>query len=386
MTATSSVPATGRPEVRRPIRRRRWTAALIVALALTAAAPVPSGAEAIETARQATAALEAASRALARAATGRDRVAALTEAITAQERGLTAVRAALRDVALREAVLERGFTAREARLASLLAALTAVERDRGPLLLLHPDGPLGTARAGMLMAELAPALSAEAAALRAQLQEVRTLRALQDGARADLAAALAQLQEARTALSRAISDRAPLPRREIEDPATLAALASAAETLDALAGGIVPLAVPGAESGRFADRRGGLPLPVEGRLLRAADEPDAAGIARPGILLATLPEALLRAPVAVTVRFAGRMGDYGNVMLLEPAEDYLIVLSGLGTVYARPGEVLAEGAPLGLMPGAAPGDGTEASGTLYLELRHEGAPLDPQPWFVSLSR
>ena len=356
--------------------------------------PIPGRADALDTARQATAALAAATDQLTAATGGRDRVAALTEAIGAQERGLAAVRAALRDVALREAVLERGIQAREARFISLLAALTAVERDRGPLLLLHPEGPLGTARSGMLMAEIAPALAAEAADLRAQLQEVQALRALQDSAQAELATALARLQDARATLSRAISDRAPLPRREVEDPETLDALARTAATLDMLATQLVPLAPAGSRAAGFAEQRGLLPLPVEGRLLRAAGEADAAGIDRPGILLATLPGALLRAPVPVTVRFAGTMGNYGNVMVLEPAEDYLIVLSGVGTVYARPGEVLAEGAPLGLMPdveeGAAegfpPARDADASGTLYLELRHAGATLDPQPWFVSLSR
>lgn len=77
------------------------------------------------------------------------------------------------------------------------------------------------------------------------------------------------------------------------------------------------------------------------------------------------------------------------MILLEPAEGYLIVMAGLDTVYPRLGEVVAEGAALGLMPGAlATADefvtvATVAQGseTLYLELRERGAAVDPAQWF-----
>lgn len=51
-----------------------------------------------------------------------------------------------------------------------------MEANPGPLLLLHPDGALGTARSGMVLAEVAPAVQAEAEALKAELQELAELR------------------------------------------------------------------------------------------------------------------------------------------------------------------------------------------------------------------
>jgi septal ring factor EnvC (AmiA/AmiB activator) len=84
-------------------------------------------------------------------------------------------------------------------------------------------------------------------------------------------------------------------------------------------------------------------------------------------------------------------------MVLEPAEGYLLVLAGLGTVYGETGDVLQKGAPIGLMGGIAPGakefgkefvqaaqDGGSAglSATLYLELRKGDTPVDPAPWFT----
>jgi murein hydrolase activator len=251
----------------------------------------------------------------------------------------------------------------------------------------------------VVVAEITPALAAEAAALRAELTELVELRAMQQAVATDLQAALAALQDSRAELSRAIDARGPLPRREVEDPEVLAALATGADAIGSLAGGLVPLPDPAAETAAFSARRGSLPLPAAARLLRGMNETDAAGIARPGLVLSTAPGALLRAPFAATVRFIGPLGRYGNVMVLEPAGDYLLVLSGFGTVYVSPGEVVGEGAALALMPGrtapeaagqivaaARAGMAEAGDATLYLELRERGVPLDPAQWFTWAER
>jgi len=154
--------------------------------------------------------------------------------------------------------------------------------------------------------------------------------------------------------------------------------------------------VPGADTIRdFAAARGELPLPVLGRLLRAPGEADAAGIRRPGVILATRPGALVTAPWPGTIRYLGPLLDYGNVIVLEPGEGYLLVLAGLGTVYGAVGEVVGAGAALGLMGGATAGaaefplsrqDGTGAGGTesLYMEIRQGGEAVDPTAWFAGL--
>lgn len=362
---------------------------LALCLALPAAAqeagPAAEAVRAAEALREAIAALDAATGA-------RDRVAALTATIGAYEAGLSALRDALRSARLREAELTLRFETGRARLAQLLGVLAQLRPDAGPELLLHPGGPLGTARSGMVLADVAPALRAEAEALRAELTELDELRRLQEGSAALLADGLVRAQEARTALSQAISNRTDLPRRLTDDPEALARLAAAADTLDALAAGLSP---DGSAPPGFAAARGRLPLPALGRLLRRAGETDAAGVARPGIALATRAQALVTAPWPATVRFRGPLLDYGNVMVLDPGEGYLIVLGGLGTLWAETGEVVAAGAPLGLMGGPPPGPGdflaaapdggaVRETETLYIELRQGTLPEDPAPWFAAL--
>ncbi|MEJ2036246.1 MAG: hypothetical protein P8X69_09375 [Maritimibacter sp.] len=115
---------------------------------------------------------------------------------------------------------------------------------------------------------------------------------------------------------------------------------------------------------------------------------------RPGWVLATRPLTLVTTPWPATIRYLGPLLDYGQVAILEPGEDYLLVLAGLGEVFGTVGDVIPEGTPVGLMGGAAPADdqgilisspeggGAEASESLYIELRRNGSPVDPANWFA----
>jgi murein hydrolase activator len=363
-------------------------AALLLLLALPLQAQTVS-----EQAAKASADLQTAVAALDAATAARDRVAALTQTIRAYEEGLAALRGALRQAAEREAALTRAFEVKRDGIGRLLGVLATIQANPGPLFLLHPDGALGTARSGMLMADVTPALQTEALTLKAELSELAELRALQQSAGETLKAGLAVAQTARITLSQAISDRTDLPRRFAEDPENLRLLLESADTLDAFAAGLSPdaEAAPG-----FADQKGRLPLPVLGTLLRRPGEADAAGVRRPGVTLATQGRALVTAPWPATIRYVGPLLDYGNVMILEPGDGYLMVLAGLDVVYGEVGEVVATAAPLGLMsgPGAMteefitdPSDGTGGrdTETLYMELRQGTKPVDPLPWFARLA-
>jgi len=333
---------------------------------------------------------------LAEAGGGRDRIAALTATIRGYEQGLGAMRDAMRRTAIREHEIAAAFAARRDRIGRLLGAMTAIGAAEGPMLMLHPDGPLGTARSGMILATVTPALQAEADAIGHDLATIRHLRALHDSAAATLRDGLVAAQEARAALSQAIQDRTDLPRRFLEDPEELTALRRDAGTLEAFADGLAVMETDiGAPAGDFAGAKGRLALPALGRVLRRAGEADAAGIRRPGLVLATEPAALVTAPWPATIRYRGPLLDYANVMILEPATGYLLVLAGLATVYGETGDVVAAGAPLGLMGGGAPdpaaatgpvqeGGGAGRTETLYIELRQGEEPLDPAGWFMDM--
>ncbi len=129
-------------------------------------------------------------------------------------------------------------------------------------------------------------------------------------------------------------------------------------------------------------------------MLRRAGEADAAGIRRPGLVIATEPRALVTTPLAcddpLSRAAAGlrKCDDTG-----ARRSRYLLVLAGLDQVYGDVGEVLPAGTPVGLMGGNAPdadvfltqateGGGADRSETLYMELRQGDTPVDPGIWFA----
>ncbi|MEC8796211.1 MAG: peptidase M23, partial [Pseudomonadota bacterium] len=355
---------------------------MILGCWLVAVLPVMAQVDPVSTARRAAQQLDRAGIALQDAEGARDRVAALTQTVQAYEEGLIALREGLRRAAIREQVLVRELDLKRERIMQMVGVLGSIQGSPETFLLLHPSGPLGTVRSGMMLGDVTPALQAEASQIAATLSEVTVLRQLQEDAKDTLLTGLTGAQAARTALSQAISDRTDLPERYAADPEKLLELLESTDTLEGFASGLSGLTdqdvLPPAS--RFEDLKGQLPWPVQGTLLRAMNEADAAGVARPGWLIATGPQALVTTPTAATVRYAGPLLDFGQVMIIEPAGDTLVVLGGLDQIFAEAGEVLSAGAPLGLMGGqadqtnaflsaAAQGTGAERPETLYMEIR-----------------
>ncbi|RPE63110.1 septal ring factor EnvC (AmiA/AmiB activator) [Pacificibacter maritimus] len=325
-----------------------------------------------------------------------DRVKALTGVIQAYEDGLEAMRSGLREAALREAEINRKFQDESGQVATLLAVLINLKPDASPAALVHPTGPLGHARAGMLVSSITPAMQEQAEILRAQLQEVSILRELQNEALDVLEAGLKDVQSARTDLSQAMSNRTDLPRRFVADAERVQELINGSDTLEAFASSLAVMdVVDGTSTLPDLDTaKGRWPLPSRGRILRRFDETDAAGVQRPGWLLATRPLSLVTSPWPATIRYQGAFLDYGNVIILEPGNDVLIVLAGLDEVYGDVGSVIPAGSAVGLMSGTSPdldafvtnatqGTGAGLSETLYIEVREGGKPVDPAQWFAN---
>ena len=345
-------------------------------------------------ARQAQQSLDSAWNKLERSKSAKDRLSALTDAIISFEESLSLARDSLRQISVLEARAQQKLSVEEEAYGELIGVLLSIDKSPIQAELLHPDGPMSTARGGMLIADLLPALEEKVQSLRSDLEAARYLSELQYQVTLDLQVGLVALQETRAALGRAIADRDDLPKRFVEDPAQTAILLAAADTLDIFADGLSLIAKNEAE-GSLPDittRKGTLLMPVQGKVIRYFNEADAAGIKRPGIVVATSDNALVRTPTAATIRYRGPLLDYGLVSILEPQKDILYILAGLSTVYGDIGEVLPAGSPVGLMGTSEIFDEknlietlNESAGlrgeTIYIEVRVNKAPENPLTWF-----
>jgi septal ring factor EnvC (AmiA/AmiB activator) len=81
------------------------------------------------------------------------------------------------------------------------------------------------------------------------------------------------------------------------------------------------------------------------------------------------------APASARVEFAGDFKNYDKVVILNMDDGYFLLLTGLGETFPETGEIVSAGQPLGLMP-FNPKNKTE----LYIELRKDGATINPKPW------
>ncbi len=348
-------------------------------------------------ARAAAAQLQEARSTLERTTSTKNRVKALTQTIASFENGLAVMRDSLRLIASQKRSVQERLDQQEVAYSQLLGVLLSMDKSPVQAQIIHPDGPLTTARSSMLVADILPALQAKVSVLRADMDELSYLSDLQVQVVEDLQTGLNNLQTARTELSRAITDRTDIPTRFIEDPAQTAILLAASDTLDIFADGIemialneVTTSLPG-----ISDRIGTLALPVAGRVVRYYGEADAAGIKRSGIIVATSPQAIVTSPTAATIRYVGPLLDYGLVSMIEPQNGTLFVFAGLGQVFGTIGQVIPAGSPIGVMGGnsqtidsileqSEKGTGVVWSETLYIEVRQDKEPQDPLIWFRTI--
>lgn len=350
-------------------------------LALSAR-PAPLEADAAQVALDAAELLAAAAVQLDQAEGRSDRIAALTETVRAYETGLAAMRDGLRQASLQERALGERLGAEDRDLGQLLALLQTVSRRTGTQVLVHPGNAAETIRAGALTASLVPSLQESATELAAELDAVKNLIAVQAAGAASLEAGLEDVRRARSALADAISNRTDLPARLATDEAAMQALINSTETLAGFADSLIPEGANTDLSNR------GWVLPVKGRVLRSFNEADAAGVRRPGLVIATDAEALVTAPLDATVRFSGQVPGQGTVAILEPKAGALVILAGMETSFVRLGEIVSTSAPIGLMGGAHTSKQKKlnesmhesshfGSETLYMEVRQGRAPVDP---------
>jgi len=122
----------------------------------------------------------------------------------------------------------------------------------------------------------------------------------------------------------------------------------------------------------FAQLKGQLRWPVQGRLLQRFGSPGPGDVRRRGVDLEGQPEAPVRAIAHGRVVFADWLRGYGLLLIVDHGDDWLSLYGRNSALFRQVGEWVGPGEVLGR---------TSEDGRLYLELRHRAKPVDPEPWF-----
>ena len=290
------------------------------------------------------------------------------------EKGLADKRAKLAELNQQEQALRADMGRNEGSLTALLAALELYRRDPPPALLVSPGSARDAVRAAILVRAMEPELARRAAAFRVKADELQRVRRGITGLSEDLFTSESALADGRAQIEQSIREKTALERQMDADAAD-AERRAASLTTTLRAEGVTPQDLARAEAGpsgppaRFE-------APAAGALIRRFGQASPGGQTSDGLTWRTASGAAVRAPAGGIVEYSGPRKNWGGVLILNVGGGYHIVLAGLDRISAAAGGPVRAGQALGAMaqtPGAAP--------ELYLELRKDGAPIDPGRWF-----
>ncbi len=134
------------------------------------------------------------------------------------------------------------------------------------------------------------------------------------------------------------------------------------------------------------DKKGKLRYPVPGTVLnkfgKHRDRKYGTFIVNNGIDLKVPGGTPVRAVFDGKVLFTGKLEGYGNLVILGHGEKYHSLYGHMEMINVKTGEIVGEGGILGTS-----GDtGSLIGPTLYLEMRHQGKPIEPTRWFKVVKR
>ena len=110
-------------------------------------------------------------------------------------------------------------------------------------------------------------------------------------------------------------------------------------------------------------------LPVAGRISAGFGEAGASGQRQAGIALDARGSGQVVAPGAGRVIFAGPYRGFGRIAIVEHANGWTSLVTGLASLDVAVGQAVDAGSPLGLAP--------QQGGEVALELRQDGEPVNP---------
>jgi septal ring factor EnvC (AmiA/AmiB activator) len=333
------------------------------------------------------------------------------KAIQDNEERLLGITERLEELNAQAAESRAALARRRAQMARTLAALERVARHPPEALLALPTPPVDAMRGAILLRAALPPLEARVRALGRELAALSELGAKIAKQREELGAAARALTEKRDALEGLMARKRELRDRLREDSEQTArkldGLAEEARDLRDLLARLeaararpAPAETPAARaaeprpperaalpeggfpelrsSGPFSEARGSLTMPVRGRLLRLYGEQAAADMPSRGIAIEASGGGQVVAPYDGEVVFAGPFRGYGQLLIIAHGEDYHVLLAGLSRIDVVVGQWLLAGEPVGVM-----GPSGQPNPQLYIELRHNGEPINPLPWMAA---
>jgi septal ring factor EnvC (AmiA/AmiB activator) len=322
----------------------------------------------------------------------------------------------LKPLDAREGALRKSLDDRRGVIGEVLAALQRIGRRPPPALISSPEDALQSVRTAMVLGAVLPKMREQVSTLAHDLAALIAVRKDITAGRDKLKSELASLGQERTRMSALIADR---QQQQTDREKQLAAERAHASDLAQQAGSLQDLIAkleksldPATRAARerqeqaqrpsmaalhdpgrlapavaFASLRGRLPIPVNGVKLKEFGDPDGIGGAEKGVSIATRAGAQITSPADGWVVYAGPFRSYGQLLILNVGGGYHVLLAGMDRISVDLGQFVLTGEPVAAMGSGSRIAAILAAGStqpvLYVELRKDGTPVDPGPWWAA---
>ena len=308
--------------------------------------------------------------------------AQLAELNAAQGEGRLVVgerRLRLAAISAREAQLVARMGENANDLSRLLGALQTFSRDPPPALFVNPRDARNAVRAAILVRAVTPELERRAQAFSAQADEIKTARRQAAAAAGSVFAAESDVAERAAEIEAVLAQKTALERTLTTEALAagqqIARLNERAAVLRTLVRGL-----PAPAPVRPTLTR--LVTPVAGAPIRRFGEAEPTGPAE-GWVWRPEPGAVVAAPAAGIVEYAGPVDGWNNVVIIAAAGSHHLVLSGLGGLTVKAGQSVAEGQMIARMVTAGFMGLRSPEPELRLEIRKDGRAVDPARFIQS---
>ncbi len=324
-----------------------------------------------------------------------------------------------------ETAIRASLDKRRDIIAEVLAALQRMGRRPPPAVLVQPEDMLAAVRTSILLGAVLPELREEAEALAGDLAELVRLKNAIVADRKTLQTEMATLQQEQQRLNALMETRqSRLTQTEEQlggENQRMADLAERVQTLQELINGLetgISGSRHAAEEARrateaqrrnggvsgqlafsdparlgpkiaFANTKGLLPMPANGRQISRFGDPDAFGSVAHGLSIATRPKAVVVSPADGWVAFAGPFRSFGRLLIINAGDGYYLIFAGMDQINVEVGQFVLAGEPVAIMGEKATSPLT--SGTvettdpvLYIEFKKDGGSIDPSPWWAKI--
>ncbi len=336
----------------------------------------------------------------------------LAKSIQEKEGTLSALEKQQADNQARQVELEKRLALSDKQLVQVVTGMQALALRPPELALFQQSGPLPMLRSRLLMQHSLPVIGGMNRQTRADLAELTQLRAATQQQIVQIKAAQAQLAERSEQMDRLYQQKSLLQaqykasqnqaskrvqtlasqasdlkdllarlaaekkkREEEQMRATQSAvqyMAQARPSFRMPSTGTAMVAKPQQNAG-FARAYGQLLYPIRGQVTERFGDTTQAGVHVRGMTVRGRAQAQVVAPFDGTVLFAGPFKNYGQLLILDNGDNYLTLLAGMAQINTAVGQEVLAGEPIGMMK-KSPAD-------LYIEIRKDGQPVNPEPWF-----